>query len=615
MLGTLNWITIVWPMVASACLVLGLIHLRIAFGDGQRAPHLFFACAAFAVAAVSAFELTLLCTADLDRYQTVLRWAVVPIGIMVASTACFIRSFFGTGRVWLLMAGVGLNIASQVANLVAPVPVVRHAVGLHHVTSFGGAAYTVPTIVNGSWDWVELLSVLLVLAFMADASLQLWKKGCRRRAAVVGGGVLFFLFVSRGHAILIEKGLLQTPYFVSFSFLGVICAMGHELSSDVLRVAMLSRRLRESEWRSDLAARAASLGFWTLDIAKNELWASASARALFGVSPTENISMARFFELVHPDHREAVKLAIENSMKGSGEYSADYRVRLDDGRIRWISAYGRTDFDAAGNPLLFSGALADITERRQSEMELRQLRGQLAHAGRVSVMGQLAASMAHELNQPLGAILSNAEAAELFLKQDPPALNELADILADIRKDDERAGEVIRRMRALLRRQDMECVLLDVNPLVQDVFRLVSADAALRQTVVQLDLAPDLPCVEGDRIHLQQVVLNLIMNALEAMTGQSASRRLVTVSTRGDEDGTIRLSVADSGPGIDGASLPLLFDPFFTTKPNGMGMGLAICHRIVEAHAGRIRAENRPEGGALFIVTLPGRASATAVNT
>jgi PAS domain S-box-containing protein len=612
MLGTFNWITIVWPMVASACLVLGLIHLRIVFGDGQRAPHLFFAIAAFAVAVVSGFELTLLCTSDLARYQEVLRWAVVPIGIMVAATACFIRSFFGTGRLWLLVAGVALNLVAQAANLLSAEPVVRHAVDLKQVTSFGGAAYTVPTIINGSWERVELLSVLLVLAFMADASWQLWKKGGRRRAVVVGGGALFFLFVARGHAVLIENGLLQTPYFVSFAFLGVICAMAHELSSDVLRVAMLSRRLRESEWRSDLAARAASLGFWTLDIQKDELWASDSARALFGVSPDERISMNRFFELVHPDHRDAVKRAIENSLKGSGEYEVDYRVQLDDGRIRWISAHGRTDFDEAGKPRLFSGALADITERRQSEIELRQLRGQLAHAGRVSVMGQLAASMAHELNQPLGAILSNAEAAELFLKQDPPALNELADILADIRKDDERAGEVIRRMRALLRRQDMECVTLDVNPLVQDVFRLVSADAALRQTVVQLDLAPDLPGVEGDRIHLQQVVLNLIMNALEAMGAQSAPKRVVMVSTRRGEDGTVRLCVADSGPGISEASLPLLFDPFFTTKPNGMGMGLAICHRIIEAHAGRIRAENRAEGGALFTVTLPARAGVSS---
>lgn len=606
MLGTLNWITIVWPMVASACLILGAIHLRIAFGDGQRASHLFFAIAAFAVAAVSGFELTLLCTDDLARYQQVLRWAVVPIGIMVAATACFIRSFFGTGRLWLLVAGVVLNLASQAANLLSPEPVVRQAVALHQVASFGGVAYTVPTIVNGSWDWVEMTSVLLVLAFMADASVQLWKKGGRRKAAVVGGGVLFFLFVSRGHAVLIEKGLLETPYFVSFAFLGVICAMGHELSSDVLRVAMLSRRLRESEWRSDLAARAAALGFWTLDIEKDELWASDNARALFGVSPTEKISMARFFEFVHPDHRDAVKKAIEDSLNGKGEYAADYRVRLDDGRIRWISAHGRTDFDAAGKPRLFSGALADITERRQSEMELRQLRGQLAHAGRVSVMGQLAASMAHELNQPLGAILSNAEAAELFLKQDPPALNELADILADIRKDDERAGEVIRRMRALLRRQDMECVLLDVNPLVEDVFRLVSADAALRQTIVHLDLEPALPCVEGDRIHLQQVVLNLIMNALEAMAAQSVQKRSVTVSTRSEGD-KVLVCVADSGPGIEESILPSLFDPFFTTKPNGMGMGLAICHRIVEAHAGRIRAENRPGGGALFTVILPAR--------
>jgi len=601
----MNWMTIVWPMLAAACLTLALIHVRIAFGEGRRLPHLFFSLAAVAVAVISGFELTLLRTDDLPDYQLILRWAVVPIGVMVASVTGFVWTFFGTGRHWLAVTAVGLNLLCQLANLVAPVPVVRQAVALHQVQTFGNVWFTVPTIVNGSWNIIEVVSVVLVAVFVLDASVQLWKKGEQRRAAIVGGGIILFFCASRGHAILVEKGMVQTPYLVSFAFLGVIIAMGYELSADVLRAATLARKLRESERHSDLAAHAAALGFWTWNLSRDEIWASANARAIFGVPADEPLDLPRFLNLVHPEHRAEVRSAIERAQASTGDYQAEYRVQLPDGRMRWIAAHGRTEFDAEHKPESMSGAVVDITERRNSELELQQLRSQLAHAGRVSVMGQLAAAMAHELNQPLGAILSNAEAGELFLEQNPPAFGELRDILADIRKDDERAGEVIHRMRALLRRQEMERQPLAINPLVEDVLRLVSADAALRRITIVLELSAGLPVVQGDRIHLQQVVLNLILNAMEAMAKSATGERRITMRTRQTSDADVEISVTDSGPGIELPILPRLFEPFFTTKQNGMGMGLAICHRIVEAHAGRIRAENQPAGGAVFHVTLP----------
>ncbi|HTL72746.1 MAG TPA: ATP-binding protein [bacterium] len=601
----MNWITIVWPMVAAACLTLALIHLRIAFGDGRRAPHLFFSLAAVAVAVISLLELTLLCTTEVTDYDRILRWSSIPIAVMVISVVGFVRTFFGTGRNWLAWPAVALIFLSQLANFISPVPAVRHAVAIHRVQTYGGEWFTVPTIASSLWTAIEIASVILAVIFVLDASIALWKKGERRRPLIVGGGIIFFFCASRGHAILVEKGLVQTPYLVSFAFLGVILAMGHELSADVLRAATLARKLRESERRSDLAARAAALGFWTWDMARDEIWASANARTIFGLSADEKLNLLRFLDLVHPEHREAVRNTIEKALAGNGDYQAEYQVELPDGRTRWIAAHGRTEFTADHKPEFMSGAVVDITDRRHSELELQQLRSQLAHAGRVSVMGQLAAAMAHELNQPLGAILSNAEAAELFLKQNPPALDELADILTDIRRDDERAGEVIRRMRSLLRRQEMAREPLAINPLVEEVCRLVGAEAALRQTTVALELTRQLPLVEGDRIHLQQVFLNLILNAMEAMTKHSTVKRAIMVRTRHTSEGEVEISVADSGPGIEPASLPRLFEPFFTTKESGMGMGLAICQRIIEAHAGRIRAENLPAGGAIFHVTLP----------
>lgn len=601
----MNWMTLLWPMAMAACLTLALVHLRIGCGQIQRAPHLFFSLAALAVAGISAFELALLLTDDLVRYQAILRWAVVPIGIMFASVAGFVWTFFGTGRKWLALTAVGLNLLAQIANLVAPTPGVRRAVALHQVQTFGGVWFTVPTIVNGPWNIVDLVSVVLMVIFILDASIKLWKRGEHRRAAIVGGSIIFFFCASRGHALLVEKGLVQTPYLVSFAFLGVLIAMALELSADVLRAATLARQLRESERRADLAGRAAELGFWTWDVNRDEIWATASACSIFGVSTDEKLNLPRFLNLVHPEHRETVQSAVKKALAGDGDYQVEYPVQLADGRTRWIGAHGRVEFNEHRQPTLMSGAVMDITKRRHSELELQQLRGQLAHVGRVSVMGQLAAAMAHELNQPLGAILSNAEAAELLLNRNPPVLGELRDILADIRKDDERAGEVIRRMRPLMRRQEMDRQPLSVNPLVCDVLRLIGAEAALRQIDLGMELMPNLPPIEGDRIHLQQVLLNLILNAMDAIEKHGNGVRRVMVQTRPSNSTEVEISVSDSGPGVDPVDLPHLFEPFFTTKKNGMGMGLTICQQIVEAHSGRVTVGNLPAGGAVFRVILP----------
>ncbi len=254
---------------------------------------------------------------------------------------------------------------------------------------------------------------------------------------------------------------------------------------------------------------------------------------------------------------------------------------------------------------LIVALLLNRAQRRRAEAQAHRQQEELAHISRVSTLGELATSVAHELNQPLGAILSNAEAAELFLKQDPPPLGEIQAILADIRKDDERAGEVIRRMRTLLRKNTLERQPLEISSVATEVLRLISAKAADSKTTVISEFSPHLPPVSGDRIQLQQVLLNLILNAVDAMAEQPSEKRSIVVRVNPNGDNTVELSVQDSGPGIDPTRLPRLFEPFFTTKQSGIGMGLTICRRIVEAHHGRIWAENHLAGGAIFRVTLP----------
>ena len=255
------------------------------------------------------------------------------------------------------------------------------------------------------------------------------------------------------------------------------------------------------------------------------------------------------------------------------------------------------------------GLLAQRARRRRAEAEILNQRAELAHVARISTMGQLASALAHELNQPLGAILRNAEAAEIFLQKETPELGEIRAILADIRKDDQRAGDVIDRMRSLLKRRSLELKTLDFGELLAETISLAQPDARARQVYLTLRSPAGLPAVRGDRVHLQQVLLNLILNGMDAMTGIAGNGRLLTVRAAAAKDGGVEVAVSDTGAGIPADKVKHLFEPFFTTKVSGMGMGLAISQTIIEAHGGKIWGGNNAERGAIFKFTLPAIAS------
>ena len=259
--------------------------------------------------------------------------------------------------------------------------------------------------------------------------------------------------------------------------------------------------------------------------------------------------------------------------------------------------------------ILIQGALigALLHERRRrhlAEVESRQRLAELAHLNRYSAAGELTASIAHELNQPLGSILTNAETAELMLKGSSPNLDEVREILADIRRDDQRASEVIRRLRSVLKKTPFEMRDIYLNEMIREVIGLITAVAHGRDIALKCISASSDLRVKGDPVQLQQVVLNLIINAMDAISGARAKQREVSVTTR-LSGAAAEIRVSDSGPGIAADDLKNVFNPFFTTKPQGMGMGLAIVRTIVEAHHGQISAENRSSGGALFTIRLP----------
>jgi signal transduction histidine kinase len=254
---------------------------------------------------------------------------------------------------------------------------------------------------------------------------------------------------------------------------------------------------------------------------------------------------------------------------------------------------------------LVGEAVTNALASAQAEREAARLRQDLAHIGRVSAMGELTASLAHELNQPLTAILNNAEVALQHLDASPLNLVGLREILADIVADDKRAAEVIRRLRALVRKGELAHVPLDINDVVAEVAQLVRNDVVLRKVPMTVDLASDLPGIRGDRIQLQQVVLNMVLNGLEAMLEPNGRDRALAIRTAREGDAAVMITVEDSGVGIDVDDVERLFEPLYTTKPEGLGMGLAIARTIVHAHGGQLRASNNASGGATFGFTLP----------
>jgi C4-dicarboxylate-specific signal transduction histidine kinase len=254
--------------------------------------------------------------------------------------------------------------------------------------------------------------------------------------------------------------------------------------------------------------------------------------------------------------------------------------------------------------LLMEG-MWEIIEHSRSEEESRRLREELAHLTRVASIGELTTSLGHELNQPLAAIMSNAQAIQHMLKSNTPDMGEVRDALTDIINDNRRAGEVIRSLRKLLKQGDMTRIPVDINRVIQETISLVNSDFIISNISLTLDLSADLLHVMGDRIQLQQVILNLILNGFEAMRGVESDSRELIVRTRYDSLSTVILEVQDSGIGIDAGKLEKVFDPFFTTKPDGLGMGLSINRSIIEAHGGRMWATRNPAGGAIFSFNLP----------
>jgi len=596
-----------------ASVMLGVVHLFVWQKQPSQHVSLLFFVLAVSAATYGAFELARMQAATPASLAAVVRWSHVPLAMVIISIVGFVRLYFNAGRLWLAYAVVGLRLAALALNFLTGVNVIfREITALDYLQLWGGAVMVGPIGVPNPWVIVPQLSNLLLVAFIVDASITLWRRGgtvARRRAALVGGSLALCIATAGSFSALVVTGVVHAPTILMPGFFIVVLAMGYELVWDLVSAAQLAAHLRASEQRFRAVVEAVPNAILLVSEDGTIKLANAQAEAVFGyarealVGLTVEALMPERFRTSHVGLRQGYVIDAKARMMGTGR---ELFARRRDGSEIPVEVALNPMHTEKGLSVLVS--VVDITLRTQAERAAARQRDELAHLARVAMLGELSGSLAHELNQPLTAILSNAQAAQRFLVQSPPRVDKVADILIDIVKSDHRAGAVIQRLRSLLRKEEAQRHPLDINEVVEESLRLMRSDLLNRQVVVSSELAHALPAVSGDRNQLQQVLLNLVINGCDAMNGHRADNRLV-IRTQKTTNGNVEVSVADRGAGIPSADLERIFEPFMTTKSHGLGLGLAICRSIVEAHGGRLWATNNADRGATLHCELPSKAS------
>lgn len=603
----MSWITIVWSINVGACLTLATMYLAVWCRERESFVRLLFSCIAASAALIAAYELQLIRADTPEEYGAILRWRPLSTWVLVLSLVAFTRLYLHAGRPWMALSACGLQTLTVIVNFVFTPNLYYQEITAVQQLPWGGETASIPLGTPSPWSLLNEATLLLLLAFFVDATITVWRRGDRERALIVGGTTTFFGAIVAAQFALVILGIIQVPVFASFAYLGIVVALGYQLCNDAVRAADLASELQVGEERFRRVVEAAPNAMIMVNQEGQITLANQQAEKTFGY-PREEL-LGRPIEMLVP----------ERVRSGHRGFRHDY---LCDPQARPMGAgrelFGRRK-DGSEVPveiglspihtskgLLVLASIVDITERKLAELEAARQRHDLAHLARVTALGELSSSLAHELTHPLTAILSNAQAAQRFLADDDVDLDEVREILNDIVTQDQRAGDVIHSLRLMLKKGELQehCDDVDLNEVIRDVVNLMRSDLINRNVTLDTDLAQKLPAITGDRVQLQQVLLNLALNGCEAMADYNSSERRLLIASQW-ENGAVRVSVADRGSGIPEEKMQQVFERFFTTKKEGMGLGLSVCRTIIDAHRGKIWATNGAGCGATFHFSLP----------
>jgi PAS domain S-box-containing protein len=370
------------------------------------------------------------------------------------------------------------------------------------------------------------------------------------------------------------------------------------------KVAERTAELRRSEAYLAEAQRLSHAGSFGWDISSGKIYWSEETFRIYSYDRFVQPTVESVLQRTHPQDRTRTQQTIDRAAQDRSDLDFEHRLLMPDGKIKNIHIVGHPVFNETGNLVEFVGTVMEVTERRRAEEALQQAQADLARLNRVMLLGEMTASIAHEVNQPIAAVITNAQSALRWLGLRRPDLDEVREALSRIIRDGNRAGEVIGGIRALVKKVPPRRELLDFNEAIREVIALTQTETRRNGVGLHSRLARDLPLVSADRVQVQQVMINLIVNAIEAMTGAGEGPRELTIIS-GADDANVVVEVQDTGPGLDPEKLDRLFQSFYTTKPDGIGMGLAISRSIAEAHGGYLSAAPNNPRGAVFRLTLP----------
>lgn len=457
---------------------------------------------------------------------------------------------------------------------------------------FGGRGNAGPREI--AWLRASTWTIVIVLGLLFCFSLTICIFG------------LSYLDLHPGHSATWHFQRYRLPVIIILT-LGELALVAAIIIRDYRRLKV-EKLLHDSEERSILALGAADVGLWQWDAKADYFWMSEHCRTMFAIPSDAELGLAAIAAAIHPDDQQIVAKTVSVAHETGTTFEIRFRITIGDGKMRWVRSRGRVEVGSLGRILRITGTAVNISEHMTMQAEIDRQRQSLVHLARVGAIGELSGALAHELNQPLTAILSNAQAIQRMLRCDPISIEDLREAVADIIEDDSRAGDLIRHLRALLKNEEMRIEPINMCKLVDRVMNLARNELIIRHVEPVIQVADDAPPVLGDAVQLQQLLLNLILNAVEAIGTAGQKNGVVMISGYVEGPATERqfhLSVSDTGPGISSEVMEKLFEPFFSTKKQGLGIGLSICHAIVTRHGGTIRAEGNSWSGATFQVYLP----------
>ena len=588
----MNWITIVWSMNASACLTLAAFYGAVWYKQRENRVYIVFSCSAVAAAAISAFELWMINARTVEHYELLVRWVHLPTWVLTVSFVAFVRLYLHAGRAWLAWSIYVLRTLVLILNFIFPVSINFKAITDIRHFSWAGEIVSVPVGIPNPWGVLSHVSLLLLLVFCVDAAITVWRRGDRRRALLVGGSMIFGGILA-WHVPLVIWGIIDVPFFLGFTYTGIVAAMGYELSNDMARAAQFARKLKESEERLTLAADSANFGVWEWNLSKDEVRVNPARRELLGFPSSGAIRFENLISRVHAEDRDRVRQAIQNAIEERKVYDSEFRVVLPNGSVRWMTARGTVQVNSSGDPVRLLGVSVDVTARKQAELQAQEQRDELEQLRQqrtaslerevsertrlerevIDICAREQRRIAYDLHDGVGQQLVGialwAKLLEEQLRGERPGEADKAGMIVKL------VNDAARQARLTARTLEGADGVGDLRTALKSLAISVSGSCSVKATVTAE--GSSLPISPPMAAQLYRIAQEAVHNAVE-----HGAAREVQINLAFNHE-VMLLTIRDNGKGFD-------------SNANGNGMGLRIMRYRAQCIGGSCDVQSSSEG-------------------